>query len=175
MTARKMKLWDSHRPVNWLALSVLVIIVDQFTKYLVVQRMSLFDSQPIIPHHNLPLLHTTGAAKSLLADAGGVLFSDDFYEAIEEHGIDVVTDRIAKVTGEAIVTESADGEVTEHPVDVIVVGTDDMEERLARLRTLFPNLKLEHTITPSLYDQLLHRLNPRVHKDEHVQLYQVLP
>lgn len=71
MTARKMKLWDSHRPVNWLALSVLVIIVDQFTKYLVVQRMSLFDSTPIIPHLNLTLLHNTGAAFSFLADAGG--------------------------------------------------------------------------------------------------------
>ena len=52
-----------------------------------------------------------------------VLFSDDFYEAIEEHDIDVVTDRISKVTAGAIVTESADGEATEHPVDVIVVGT----------------------------------------------------
>lgn len=61
------------------------------------------------------------------------------------------------------------------PDYIIVVGTDDMEERMARLRSLFPNLKLEHTITPSLYDRLLHFLNPRVHKDEHVQLYQVLP
>lgn len=52
-----------------------------------------------------------------------VLFSDDFYEAIEEHGVEVVTDRIAKVTGDAVVTESVDGEPVEHPVDVIVVGT----------------------------------------------------
>jgi len=52
-----------------------------------------------------------------------VLFSDDFYEAIEAHDIDVVSDRITKVAGGAIVTESPDGQVTEHPVDVIVVGT----------------------------------------------------
>jgi len=52
-----------------------------------------------------------------------VLFSDDFYESIEAHDIDVVTDGITKVAGGAIVTESAAGEVVEHPVDVIVVGT----------------------------------------------------
>ena len=61
------------------------------------------------------------------------------------------------------------------PDYVVVVGTDDLEERMARLHSLFPNLELEHTITPSLYDQLLHLLNPRVHKDEHVQIYHVLP
>ncbi|WP_162056082.1 glycosyltransferase family 39 protein [Pontibacter pamirensis] len=61
------------------------------------------------------------------------------------------------------------------PDYVVVVGTDDLDERMARLHSLFPNLKLEHTITPSLYDQLLHLLNPRVHKDEHVQIYEILP
>ncbi|MFD3003230.1 glycosyltransferase family 39 protein [Pontibacter toksunensis] len=61
------------------------------------------------------------------------------------------------------------------PDYVVVVGSDDLEERKARLLSLFPNLKLEHTITPSLYDQVLHLLNPRVHKDEHVQIYQILP
>jgi cation diffusion facilitator CzcD-associated flavoprotein CzcO len=52
-----------------------------------------------------------------------VLISDDYYEAIETYDVDVVTDRITKVAGGAIVTESVDGDVTEHPVDVIVVGT----------------------------------------------------
>ncbi|GAB3529270.1 hypothetical protein GCM10027443_08230 [Pontibacter brevis] len=61
------------------------------------------------------------------------------------------------------------------PDYVVMVGNDDQEERMARLRSLFPNLQLEHTITPSLYDQLLHLLNPRVHKDEHVQIFQILP
>lgn len=60
------------------------------------------------------------------------------------------------------------------PDYVVVVGTDEMEERMARLRSLFPNLKLEYTITPSLYDRVLHFLNPRVHKDEHVQIYEVV-
>lgn len=52
-----------------------------------------------------------------------VLFSDDFYEAIEAHDIEIETGRITKVTGDAIVTEAADGVAVEHPVDVIVVGT----------------------------------------------------
>ena len=52
-----------------------------------------------------------------------VLFSDDFYEAIEAHDVAIETDHIAKVTGDAIVTEAADGTTVEHPVDVIVLGT----------------------------------------------------
>ena len=53
-----------------------------------------------------------------------VLFSDDFYEAIEAHDVAIETAPIAKVTPGAIVTGPADGsEPTEHPVDVIVVGT----------------------------------------------------
>lgn len=52
-----------------------------------------------------------------------VLFSDDYYEAIEAHDVAVETGRITKVTGDAIVTESAGGDAVEHPVDVIVVGT----------------------------------------------------
>ncbi len=60
------------------------------------------------------------------------------------------------------------------PDYVVVVGTDEMEERMARLNSVFPNLKLEHTITPSLYDKVLHFLNPRVHKDERVQIYEVV-
>lgn len=55
-----------------------------------------------------------------------VLFSDDFYEAIEAHDVTVVGDRITEVTevtGDAIVTEAFDGTRCGHPVDVIVVGT----------------------------------------------------
>ncbi|MBW3567554.1 MAG: signal peptidase II [Proteobacteria bacterium] len=70
-TERKIRLWDSHRPVNWLIVAALVIVADQVTKYLVVQQMGLFDSISIVPHLNLTLLHNTGAAFSFLADAGG--------------------------------------------------------------------------------------------------------
>ncbi|HEX7046699.1 MAG TPA: signal peptidase II [Gammaproteobacteria bacterium] len=67
----KLKLWDSHRPVNWLIVSALVIIADQVTKTLIVRAMELYESIAIVPHLNLTLLHNTGAAFSLLADAGG--------------------------------------------------------------------------------------------------------
>ena len=52
-----------------------------------------------------------------------ILFSDDFYESIEEHDVAIVDQPISKVTGGAIVTTDADGSATEHDVDVIVVGT----------------------------------------------------
>ncbi len=52
-----------------------------------------------------------------------MLFSDDYYEAIEEFDIAIEAAPIAKVTGDAVVTTTADGETTEHRVDAIVVGT----------------------------------------------------
>jgi cyclohexanone monooxygenase len=48
-----------------------------------------------------------------------ILISNTYYPALASDNVDVVTDRIAKVTGNAIVT--ADG--VERPVDVIVVAT----------------------------------------------------
>jgi hypothetical protein len=60
------------------------------------------------------------------------------------------------------------------PDYIVVVGQDELEKRLRRVRQLYPNIRLEHTIAPSLYDQVLHLLNPRVHKDEHVRIYQVI-
>ncbi|QMU30220.1 glycosyltransferase family 39 protein [Adhaeribacter radiodurans] len=60
------------------------------------------------------------------------------------------------------------------PNYVVVVGQDELAKRLKRLGRLYSNLKLDQTIAPSLYDQVLHRLNPRVYKDEHVYIYQIL-
>ncbi|QZY29763.1 flavin-containing monooxygenase [Nocardioides coralli] len=48
-----------------------------------------------------------------------ILISNDYYPALAEDHVDLVTDRITKVTGDAVVT--ADG--TERPVDVLVVAT----------------------------------------------------
>lgn len=52
-----------------------------------------------------------------------ILFSDDFYESIEEHDVAIVDQPISKVTAGAIVTTASDGSSTEHDIDVIVVGT----------------------------------------------------
>ncbi len=59
------------------------------------------------------------------------------------------------------------------PDYVVVVGQSDLEKRLARINALYPSLELEKTISPSLYDRILHFLNPRVHKDERVRIYRV--
>lgn len=48
-----------------------------------------------------------------------ILLSNDYYPALARQHVDVVTDPIAKVTGDAVVT--ADG--VERPVDVLVVAT----------------------------------------------------
>jgi cyclohexanone monooxygenase len=48
-----------------------------------------------------------------------ILISNDYYPALAQDHVDLVTDPIAKVTGDAVVT--ADG--TERPVDVLVVAT----------------------------------------------------
>jgi hypothetical protein len=60
------------------------------------------------------------------------------------------------------------------PDYVVMVGQQDLARRLQRLRHFYPGLRLDHTISPSWYDQLLHRLNPRVHPDEQVRIYRIV-
>lgn len=57
--------------LKWLWLSALVIVLDQFSKYLISSSMQLRQSIEMLPFFNLTLLHNTGAAFSFLADAGG--------------------------------------------------------------------------------------------------------
>jgi signal peptidase II len=55
----------------WLALAVIVIVLDQFTKTLVMHEFQLGDSRPITPWFNLVRAHNLGAAFSFLAGADG--------------------------------------------------------------------------------------------------------
>ena len=55
----------------WLWLSAIVIVADQFTKWLIVQRFELYDRIEINALLNITRLHNTGAAFSFLEDAGG--------------------------------------------------------------------------------------------------------
>ncbi len=57
--------------LKWLNLSLLVLILDQASKWLVVQSMQLYQSIPLMPGFNLTYVHNTGAAFSLLSEAGG--------------------------------------------------------------------------------------------------------
>ena len=59
------------RSLRWLLVSLLVIAADQYTKYLVVQNLVEFQRINLLPVFDLVRFHNTGAAFSLLADAGG--------------------------------------------------------------------------------------------------------
>jgi cation diffusion facilitator CzcD-associated flavoprotein CzcO len=52
-----------------------------------------------------------------------VLLSNDYFQALNQPNVDVVTDRIVEVLPRAVVTEDAVGARTEHPVDTIIFGT----------------------------------------------------
>lgn len=55
----------------WLWLSVLVVVVDQWTKRLVDASMQLYQSIELVPFFQLTYLRNQGAAFSFLAGAGG--------------------------------------------------------------------------------------------------------
>ena len=57
--------------VGWLALALLILITDQFTKVLVLGYYKLGDSQFVTSYFNMVRVHNTGAAFSFLANAGG--------------------------------------------------------------------------------------------------------
>lgn len=55
----------------WLALAVIVLIADQFTKVLILGFYQLGDSTPVTGFFNVVRVHNSGAAFSFLASAGG--------------------------------------------------------------------------------------------------------
>ena len=55
----------------WLALAILLLIADQFTKILILGYFKLHDSITITSFFNIVRAHNTGAAFSFLAAAGG--------------------------------------------------------------------------------------------------------
>ena len=52
-----------------------------------------------------------------------VLLSNDYYPALTQPNVDVVTDRVVEVTAAGVVSRSADGIRTEHAVDTLIWGT----------------------------------------------------
>ena len=55
----------------WLGIALLVLLLDQFTKVLVLGAFQLGDSTPVTSFFNLVRVHNHGAAFSFLASAGG--------------------------------------------------------------------------------------------------------
>ncbi len=57
--------------LRWLWLSLAVLALDQLTKQLAEHYLELHQPVPVVPGFNLMLAYNTGAAFSLLHDAGG--------------------------------------------------------------------------------------------------------
>ena len=57
--------------IQWLAIALVIVLLDQFTKVLIMGSFRLGDSRFITSFFNLVRAHNTGAAFSFLADAAG--------------------------------------------------------------------------------------------------------
>ena len=57
--------------LQWLALALIIVLLDQFTKVLIVGYYALGDSTTVTSFFNGVRVHNTGAAFSMLAGAGG--------------------------------------------------------------------------------------------------------
>lgn len=55
----------------WLALAMVIVVLDLWTKHLAVEHLEMYRPQVVFSWLNLTLAHNTGAAFSLLANAGG--------------------------------------------------------------------------------------------------------
>ena len=65
---------SSRKPPSlalWLGLALLVIVLDQFTKTLILGWFQLGDTRYVTPFFNVVRVHNTGAAFSFLAGASG--------------------------------------------------------------------------------------------------------
>ena len=57
--------------LRWLALSAVMIVLDQWTKALVSSRFELYETLRILPVFNLTLARNTGVAFSVFAESSG--------------------------------------------------------------------------------------------------------
>jgi signal peptidase II len=56
---------------NWLWLTLLVIVLDQYSKYWIVENFAEFEELVLLPILDIMRLHNEGAAFSFLSDASG--------------------------------------------------------------------------------------------------------
>ncbi len=66
-----MKSAPGYRHAIWFSLAAGIVMLDQATKWLVVDALELYQRIPVLPFFDLVRLHNTGAAFSFLADASG--------------------------------------------------------------------------------------------------------
>ena len=55
----------------WVGLTIVAIILDQWTKWIATEHLIYGQQNPVLPFLNWTLLHNYGAAFSFLSDAGG--------------------------------------------------------------------------------------------------------
>jgi signal peptidase II len=65
------RIFTSDSMLKWLWISLVVVILDQFTKQWASHALQLFHTVEIMPMLNLYLAHNEGAAFSFLENAGG--------------------------------------------------------------------------------------------------------
>jgi lipoprotein signal peptidase len=75
-TQAKKACFNFIRTIYWLGLSVLAIVLDQWTKWIASTHLNYADPVPVLPFLNWTLLHNYGAAFSfyLMLVAGNVIF-----------------------------------------------------------------------------------------------------
>jgi signal peptidase II len=56
---------------RWLLVAFVVIVLDQLSKYAIVQQLQLYDGHVVTSFFNIVRAHNSGAAFSFLAGAGG--------------------------------------------------------------------------------------------------------
>lgn len=59
---------------NYLWLTLVTLLLDQYSKYLVVKYLPHYSSEPLLSHLNLVHLHNTGAAFSMFRGAPSLAF-----------------------------------------------------------------------------------------------------
>lgn len=57
--------------LKWIWLAVVVVILDQLTKYIASTSLEMYQPIAVMPMFNWTLMHNTGAAFSFLAESGG--------------------------------------------------------------------------------------------------------
>lgn len=62
---------NGWRSMWWIALALLVVLVDQLTKQAIIDGFIEYQRQNVLPFFDLVRLHNTGAAFSFLAGEGG--------------------------------------------------------------------------------------------------------
>ena len=62
---------DNKSGLIWLWVTVVLLILDQVTKYVVSTQMQLYQSIELLPVFNFTYVHNYGAAFSFLSEAGG--------------------------------------------------------------------------------------------------------